>query len=130
MPRGVWGISRASPRPGRANSPPRVNLSQTIPFVSIVVPFWGYLFRILNIKSVKPKKRNYNGDYRYAADADDPFSLTLMRTTLRRLLPIRLRHPPKLPTSYGGSPLTWWRPGYVNGKSLGLRYQQYGRRPG
>ena len=27
-----------------------------IPEVSIVVPFWGYLFRILNIELVKPKK--------------------------------------------------------------------------
>ena len=27
-----------------------------LPIVSIVVPFWGYLFRILNIKLVKPKK--------------------------------------------------------------------------
>ena len=27
-----------------------------LPIVSIVVPFWGYLFRILNIEWVKPKK--------------------------------------------------------------------------
>ena len=38
-----------------------------LPIVSIVVPFRGYLFRILNIELVKPNKRNYNGDYRYAA---------------------------------------------------------------
>ena len=35
-----------------------------LPMVSIVVPFWGYLIRILNIKLVNPKKGNYNGDYR------------------------------------------------------------------
>ena len=29
---------------------------ETLPIVSIVVPFWGYLFRILNIILVKPKK--------------------------------------------------------------------------
>ena len=27
-----------------------------MPIVSIVVPFWGYPFRILNTKLVKPKK--------------------------------------------------------------------------
>ena len=32
--------------------------------VSMVVPFSGLPFRILNIELVKSKKRNYNGDYR------------------------------------------------------------------
>ena len=35
-----------------------------IPTVSMVVPFWGLPFRILNMELVKPKKRNYNGDHR------------------------------------------------------------------
>ena len=31
-------------------------LVRLLPIVSIVVPFWGYHFRILNIELVKPKK--------------------------------------------------------------------------
>ena len=51
------------------SSPDRATASEDwgefIPIVSIVVPFWGLPFRILSTKLVTPKKRNYNGDYRY-----------------------------------------------------------------
>ena len=32
------------------------NPNEVLPIVSIVVPFWGLPFRILNIELVKPKK--------------------------------------------------------------------------
>ena len=35
---------------------PKLNLFHNIPIVSIVVPFWGVPYRILNIYLVKPKK--------------------------------------------------------------------------
>ena len=41
--------------------------SKSLPVVSIVVPFWGYLLGSLIIHLVKPKKRNYNGDHRYTS---------------------------------------------------------------
>ena len=41
-----------------------------LPIVSSVVPVLGLPFRILNINLVNPKKRNYNGDYRYAATSE------------------------------------------------------------
>ena len=41
-----------------------VNQKWNVPVVSIVVPFWVYLYRILIIYWLN-QKRNYNGDYRY-----------------------------------------------------------------
>ena len=45
-------LNSATPRPTKAERPQ----PWTIPTVSIVVPCWGLPYRILPIKSVKPKK--------------------------------------------------------------------------